>query len=170
MSSFGSPRPSRRRYRSARRSRKRRRPVVGETSAGGLVIKVENGVGYVALIARRNRNSEIEWCLPKGHVEQGEKLAETARREIFEETGIEGEVLAPLATIDYWFSGSGRYVHKVVHHYLLQATGGTIGVDNDPDQEAEKAEWIPLDNVDDLLVYPNERHVVAKARALLLDS
>lgn len=144
-------------------------PVVGETSAGGLVIKVVDGVGYAALIARRNRYQEIEWCLPKGHVEQGEAFHETARREIFEETGIEGDVLAPLATIDYWFSGSGRYVHKVVHHYLLHATGGTIGVENDPDQEAEKAAWIPLNELDDVLVYPNERRVVAKARKLLLD-
>lgn len=167
MSSIGRPRTPRRRYRPSYRARKRRLPVVGETSAGGLIIKVDNGVGYVALIARRNRNQEIEWCLPKGHVEKGESLAETARREIFEETGIQGEVLAPLATISYWFSGSGRYVHKIVHHFLLQATGGTIGVENDPDCEAEKAEWVPLDDVDSMLVYPNERKVVAQARRLL---
>lgn len=169
MSAIGRPRATRRRHRSALHGRKRRLPIVGETSAGGLIIKVEDGVGYAALIARRNRYQEIEWCLPKGHVEKGESFHETARREIFEETGIEGEVVAPLATIDYWFSGAGRYVHKIVHHYLLQATGGNIGVENDPDHEAESAAWIPLDELEEKLVYPNERRVVAKAKALLLD-
>ena len=54
-----------------------------------------------------------------------------------------------------------------MHHYLLEATGGTITVANDPDQEAEAAAWIPLEEVSKILVYPNERRVVATALELL---
>lgn len=160
----------RRRYRSVQRMHRRRLPVVGETSAGGLVLKVIDGQGYVALIARRNRHNHIEWCLPKGHVEDHESVQETAVREVFEETGIHGRIVASLSTIDYWFSASGHYVHKVVHHFLLEAIGGTIGVENDPDHEAERAEWVPLEKVNDLLVYPNEKKVVARAMDLLFSS
>lgn len=157
-------------YRRRRRMGSRRAaslPIVDETSAGGLMLKVEQGEAFVALIARRNRNGEIEWCLPKGHLEEGETAQEAARREIFEETGIKGKIVAPLISIDYWFAGAGRRIHKVVHHYLLEATGGTITVANDPDQEAEAAAWIPLEEVSKILVYPNERRVVATALELL---
>ena len=52
----------------------------------------------------RNRAGRVEWCLPKGHLEGEETLEEAAVREIAEETGITGRVLASLGTIDYWFS------------------------------------------------------------------
>lgn len=72
-------------YRRRRRAKSRRvasLPIVDETSAGGLVVKVEDRQAFVALIARRNRNGNIEWCLPKGHLEPGETAQEAARREI----------------------------------------------------------------------------------------
>lgn len=152
-------------FRSYRRIERTR--VVNETSAGGVIIKVHDRQAYVALIARRNRLGKIEWCLPKGHVEKGESRAQAAAREIFEETGISGRVLAPLTTIDYWFSGDGNRIHKHVHHFLLEATGGSLTVENDPDQEAEDAAWVPLLKATEVLVYPNERRVIAVAKALL---
>jgi 8-oxo-dGTP diphosphatase len=36
------------------------------------------------------------WCIPGGHVEQGETLLETIHRESYEEAGIELDVLHPL--------------------------------------------------------------------------
>lgn len=92
---------------------------------------------------------------------------QAAVREIFEETGIEGRVLRHLATIDYWFAAADRRVHKVVHHYLLEALGGELTTENDPDREAEDVAWVNLAEVAGRLAYPNERHVVATARDLL---
>lgn len=138
-------------------------PVVDETSAGGLVVDVRDGRAYTAVIARRNRAGRLEWCLPKGHLEGTETAPEAAVREIFEETGIEGRVLRHLATIDYWFAGTDRRVHKVVHHYLLEALGGTLTIENDPDHEAEDVAWVALDEVASRLAYPNERRVVSTA-------
>ncbi len=138
-------------------------PVVDETSAGGIVVDVVDGKAYAAVIARRNRAGRLEWCLPKGHLEGEETAPEAAVREIFEETGIMGRVLRHLATIDYWFAGTDRRVHKVVHHYLLEAMGGELTIENDPDQEAEDVEWVYLEDVASRLAYPNERRVVATA-------
>ena len=151
-----------------RRAVARHLPVVDETSAGGLVVDVQDGHAFTAVIARRNRGGRLEWCLPKGHLEGEETAAEAAVREIAEETGIIGIVLRHLATIDYWFAGFDRRVHKVVHHYLLSAIGGELSIENDPDREAQAVAWVPLDELHERLAYPNERRIVAMARDVLV--
>jgi 8-oxo-dGTP pyrophosphatase MutT (NUDIX family) len=135
-----------------------------------LAIKVENGIAYVACIARRNRAGKLEWCLPKGHIEEGETPQEAARREVAEETGISAEIIRALGVIDYWFTGDDRRIHKVVHHYLLEATGGDITTANDPDHEAELAEWIPIGELPSRLAFPNERKMAVAAAELLAAS
>lgn len=169
------PRPSAPRVtrtRSARRhpegGRGSELPVSIETSAGGVAVSIVDGVAYAACIGRRSRSGRLEWCLPKGHIEVGETPEQTAVREVAEETGIVSEVIRPLGIIDYWFTGDDRRVHKTVHHYLLEASGGTLTVENDPDQEAEKAEWIAVNDLARRLAYPNERKI-ARAAAALLD-
>jgi len=142
-------------------------PVSEEVSAGGLVVDAIDGVAQAAVIARRNRNGRLEWCLPKGHLEQGETPAQAAVREIQEETGIHGQVLRHLGTIDYWFAGEQTRVHKVVHHFLLSAMAGTLTAQNDPDAEAVAAEWVPLEQLRGRLAYPNERRLVQVASTLL---
>lgn len=142
-------------------------PIAQETSAGGLVVTVKDGIPYAAIIARRNRAGRIEWCLPKGHLENGESPEQAALREVCEETGIRGRILSHLATIDYWFSGHERRVHKVVHHYLMDYVSGHPNVDGDPDHEAEEAAWIPLKDMVHQLAYPNERRIVTLALDML---
>jgi len=141
----------------------RRLPWVEERSAGGIVVDVHEGSARIAVIARRNRAGRLEWCLPKGHIEPGESLPETAAREVAEETGITGRVLAELGTIDYWFATGDKRVHKFVHHYLLEATGGELTVENDPDQEAVDVAWFRLDEVHHHLTFPNERRIAKVA-------
>ncbi|MDR1151263.1 MAG: NUDIX hydrolase [Bifidobacteriaceae bacterium] len=141
--------------------------AVEEVSAGGLVVDAVKGEAFIAVIARRSRAGRLEWCLPKGHVEPGETPARAAVREIQEETGIEGQVLRHLGTIDYWFSGGRRRVHKTVHHYLLSAIGGCLSPAGDPDAEAVDARWVPLSDLRTWLVYPNERRLAAVATSVL---
>ncbi|MGO0575830.1 NUDIX hydrolase [Ornithinimicrobium panacihumi] len=147
-----------------------RLPSVSETSAGGVVIDVHEGRARIAIIARRNRSGKVEWCLPKGHVEPGETLIETAEREVAEETGIEGRVLVTLGIIEYWFTTPSHRIHKMVHHYLLEATGGRLTIENDPDQEAIDAIWVPLDEVHRKLTFPNERRIAREAWTRLMRS
>ena len=56
-----------------------------------------------------------------------------------------------------------RRIHKVVHHYLLQATGGALGTENDPDGEAIDVAWFPLNEVANHLTFPNERRIAQAA-------
>ncbi len=142
-------------------------PTVEEISAGGVVVEKHDGGLRVAIIARINRGGRLEWCLPKGHPEGEESYAEAAVREIEEDTGIAGDVLAPLGSIDYWFTVSGHRVHKTVHHFLLRATGGFLTIENDPDHEAVDVAWVPVADLGRKLSFPNERRITDLARDLL---
>jgi 8-oxo-dGTP pyrophosphatase MutT (NUDIX family) len=145
-------------------------PTVEEISAGGLVVDLARPQPAAAVIARVNRAGRVEWCLPKGHLEDGETPEEAAVREIAEETGIHGRVLTALGVVDFWFSAEGRRVHKRVHHYLLEATGGELTVEGDPDREAVDVAWVALDDLGRVLEFPNERKIAKAATARLTDS
>ena len=151
-----SPTPARRRLRR-----------VEETSAGGLVVDRSDDAPRAALIGRLDRRGRLLWSLPKGHVEAGETTEDAAVREIAEETGITGRVVAPLGTIDFWFVADGRRVHKTVHHFLLIAEGGEL---SDEDVEVTEVAWVPLPEIPARLAYADERRLVEKVPALLADT
>lgn len=115
------------------------------------------------LIGRLDRQGRLLWSLPKGHIEDGETTEETAMREVKEETGISAQVLRPLGTIDYWFVAERRRVHKTVHHFLLEATGGEL---SDEDVEVTEVAWVPVGELEGKLAYADERKLVRKARQL----
>src|SRR3954467_10297350 len=141
---------------------------VEETSAGGLVLDQPDGTtARAALIGRIDRRGRLLWSLPKGHVEAGETNEDAAVREVEEETGISGRVLAPLGTIDFWFVADGRRIHKTVHHFLLEARGGEL---SDADIEVTEVAWVPLEELRDRLAYDGERRLVDAAEQLLADT
>jgi 8-oxo-dGTP pyrophosphatase MutT (NUDIX family) len=141
--------------------------TVNETSAGGLVVDRSGSEAHAVLIGKRDRSGRLVWSLPKGHVESGESRTQAAVREVAEETGISGVVIAPLGTIDYWFVASGRRIHKTVHHYLLEATGGELSAN---DVEVEEVAWIPLPEVAGRMEYEDERRLLDKLPSLLAES
>ncbi|OLT40667.1 NUDIX hydrolase [Saccharomonospora sp. CUA-673] len=147
--------------RRSRRRHRRRMTTVNETSAGGLV--VDPARTHAALIGRLNRHGRLLWSLPKGHIEDGETVEDTAVREVREETGIVAEVVRPLGSIDYWFVAERRRIHKTVHHFLLEAVGGEL---SDEDVEVTEVAWVPLGELDSRLAYTDERKLVRKAREL----
>ena len=120
-----------------------------------------------ALIGRLDRRGRLLWSLPKGHVEEGETAEAAAVREVMEETGITGRVVAPLGTIDFWFVADGRRIHKTVHHFLLLATAGEL---SDDDVEVAQVEWVPLAELGDRLAYADERRLVEQVPQLLADT
>ncbi|WP_293001438.1 NUDIX hydrolase [Mycobacterium sp.] len=152
--------------RPARRSAERLR-TVHETSAGGLVIDNidrPREEQLAALIGRVDRRGRMLWSLPKGHIEQGETAEQTAIREVAEETGIQGSVLAALGRIDYWFVTDGRRVHKTVHHYLMRFSGGEL---SDEDVEVAEVAWVPIPELPSRLAYADERKLAEVADELI---
>jgi 8-oxo-dGTP pyrophosphatase MutT (NUDIX family) len=151
----------------SRRGGPQRLRTVHETSAGGLVI---DGIDrpreeqLAALIGRVDRRGRMLWSLPKGHIELGETAEQTAIREVAEETGIQGSVLAALGRIDYWFVTDGRRVHKTVHHYLMRCSGGEL---SDDDLEVAEVAWVPIPELSSRLAYADERRLAEVADDLI---
>ena len=142
---------------------------VEETSAGGLVLDHRGTGARGALIGRTDRRGRLLWSLPKGHVEPGETEQQAAVREVQEETGIRGDVIAPLGVIDFWFVAEGRRVHKTVHHFLLLAHGADQEL-SDADAEVTEVAWVPLDKLAERLAYADERRLVKRVSALLAET
>jgi ADP-ribose pyrophosphatase YjhB (NUDIX family) len=169
MSQSPESRPGRR---SAHQGRKRRRSnrwlrQVDEFSAGGLVVDLAGEVPRGALIGRTDRQGRLLWSLPKGHIEAGETAEQAALREVREETGIAGEIVAELGTIDFWFVADGRRIHKTVRHYLMRRVGGEL---SDADIEVDEVAWVPLSEIREQLAYPDERGLVDTAGRMLADT
>src|SRR6202035_1267495 len=154
--------PPTKQSRAGRQSADRLR-TVHETSAGGLVVDGLDGPRdsqVAALIGRIDRRGRTLWSLPKGHIELGETAEQTAIREVAEETGIHGSVLASLGCIDYWFVTDGRRVHKTVHHYLMRCSGGEL---SDDDVEVAEVAWVPIPELPSRLAYADERRLAEVA-------
>jgi 8-oxo-dGTP pyrophosphatase MutT (NUDIX family) len=133
---------------------------IRELSAGGIVYRRIGGAIEVALIRTGKR-----WGLPKGHVEDGESLQQAACREVFEETGLEGEVIEKLGDISYRYTnkrtaGEPVRVLKRVHFYLLRWTRGEV---HGHDYEVDEARWFPLADALAQLSYPTEKKMMQRA-------
>jgi 8-oxo-dGTP pyrophosphatase MutT (NUDIX family) len=149
----------------------------GTEAQGGLVLSgmaeavrgdgsVDLSKMYVALIGRLDRRGRLLWSIPKGHVEPNEEAHTTAEREVWEETGISGEVFSDLGTIDYWFVSEGTRIHKTVHHHLLRFVDGDL---NDEDPEVTEVAWLPVSHLVERLAYADERKLARQAHDRLPD-
>lgn len=129
-------------------------------SAGGVIYRITTGRLHVALIAT---DSGGRWGLPKGHVQRGETAEAAALREVAEETGLAGEIVRHLATIEYWFRANSARVHKYVDLFLMRYTAGEptpqIG-------EVDDVQWFPLEEAVRMVSFDRERDVLAQVQVL----
>jgi ADP-ribose pyrophosphatase len=94
-----------------------------QISAGGVVFR-RNEKGQLQIQLIQDRYGKVS--LPKGKMEPGETVEQTALREIAEETGLEGVIVAPIDQIKYQYQHTEfGTVDKEVHYYLVEAVGGT---------------------------------------------
>ncbi|HEY8315783.1 MAG TPA: NUDIX domain-containing protein [Gaiellaceae bacterium] len=136
-----------------------------EFSAGGVLLKSIRGQLMVAAIRPRGRAAGV-WALPKGNLDPGEQPAETALREVFEETGVHGHLVEKLGDVKYTYTRrGGDRVFKIVSFYLLRAGRGRIDdIEERMRIEVDEARWLPLAEAPTLLAYGGEREMVQKAR------
>ena len=113
----------------------------------GVGVVVWHG-GHVLLIKRSKPPRAGQWSLPGGAQQLGERLAETACREVLEEAGIEirlGEIVATLDLIDRDDSGQVRY-HYTLVDFVAEALQETLRAGDD----AADARWFARDEIDGL--------------------
>lgn len=121
----------------------------------------------VALMARFNRGGKLEWCIPKGHLEENETNEQAAIREVFEETGLKTEIIDYLGEVTYHFIQGGSKINKTVHVYLMQQTGGELSFDHDPHKEASELEWVQVSELLARLSHSNEKRIAKIAVELI---
>ncbi|HEU5490147.1 MAG TPA: NUDIX domain-containing protein [Gaiellaceae bacterium] len=138
-----------------------------EFSAGVVLVRRMRGRWWLAAV-RPQGKPEGTWALPKGLVDAGEKPAETAIREGFEETGVAGRLGEKLGDVRYVYTWDGERVFKIVSFFLAHAQGGRIGdLPAGMDVEVAEAQWLPLADGPALLAYKGEREMAAKAAETL---
>jgi 8-oxo-dGTP pyrophosphatase MutT (NUDIX family) len=130
------------------------------TSAGGIVVRFEGDTPQLVVGSRRRDRDIVTWTLPKGTPDPGETREQTALREVREETGLEVRISRPFDSIEYWFVQGGTRIHKTVHYFLMDQTGGDLGRH---DHEFETVRWIGFDEAQHLLTFETERALVARA-------
>jgi 8-oxo-dGTP pyrophosphatase MutT (NUDIX family) len=138
---------------------------VDETSAGGLIVDHESGAA--AVIGRLDRRGRLLWSLPKGHIEEGETAEQAAVREVEEETGIIGCVVAPLGTIDFWFVAEDRRVTRPSTTSCCARPAA-----NCPTRTSRCPRWPGCRSTSwsPRLAYADERRLIRRATELLEDT
>jgi 8-oxo-dGTP pyrophosphatase MutT (NUDIX family) len=138
--------------------------VKREFSAGGVVVRTLGGRPHVAAIRPQGKRPGT-WVLPKGTIDPGESPAETALREVREETGLDGRLVEKLGDVKYVYTWDGERIFKVVSFFLIRAGRGRIGqIEEAMRVEVAEARWLPLEEAPKLLAYGGEREMAAKAR------
>ena len=102
-------------------------PAAGTlTHAGGVVFR-KRWLGASRYLLVEAKDDPTQWVLPKGHIEEGEQLRETAVREVYEETGVWARVVHDLRDMSY--SVNGTVV--TAHFFLMQAVGRGLRSEKD---------------------------------------
>ena len=113
--------------------------------AVGVIIRRDD---QILLIRRAKEPAKGCWTFPGGAVELGEPLADAARREAREETGLEveiGEVATVIDNVIHDEAGRVRY-HYVIVDYFARPAGGSLQSATD----VSDARWFRLADLADL--------------------
>ncbi len=104
----------------------------------------------ISVLLVRSRKDPTLWIFPKGHVEPGETAEAAALRETYEESGVEGELLAPLGELEFH---SGRELVRVQYFLIRPIT-------EMPSPEGRDKRWFTLDEARRSVSFDNARRLL----------
>jgi 8-oxo-dGTP pyrophosphatase MutT (NUDIX family) len=128
-----------------------------ETSAGAVIFRRESEKIFFLLLHYHGGH----WDFAKGKVEEGEKLIETARREIGEETGITNVVISSdfHEEIKYTFSHEQKIIHKKVIFFLAETETKDVTISHEHIDHV----WLTFEDAMNKITYENARNILDKA-------
>lgn len=135
--------------------------MVVERAAGGVVFRQNQSCVEIIMI----KDKYEKWALPKGKLEQGEDSPTAALREIWEETGVQGEIVDRLITVTYQYQDQNRgTVEKFVDYFLVRALTDQI---TPQPGEVLAIRWVELPQAIRECDYPNNLEALNKAVLVL---
>lgn len=127
-------------------------------AAGGIVF-YDNSIIIV-----KNKRGDISlnksfWGFPKGHLEDGEKPAEAAVREVYEETGFKVKLKRdkPIAESRYDINLEDGVIHKTVWFYEMKVINA---FEKEPDDEIEELAIVNYDEAINLLTFREDKKIL----------
>lgn len=136
-----------------------------EISAGGAVIKKIDNQTHVLLL----KDKKNQWTLPKGLIEEGEPMEETAKREIKEEVGLTKiKLLTKLKPIQYFYKFESELIKKTVHYFLFEELEEET-LQPQKEEGINEVKWAPIDEAMNIVGYQKtNRKVLEEAREFLI--
>lgn len=138
--------------------------MIYEHSAGGIVYKSSKKGIEVLFIKDKNNN----WTFPKGLIENGENPQDAARREIAEETGLNGVIfVADIDIINYFYRFHGKLINKTVDYFLFKYSGKAIPKPQKKEGICEVG-WVDAKKAFLIMGYPKSNNqILEKALSLI---
>ncbi len=128
-----------------------------EVSSGIIVFKRTEG--NIMFLFLKRREGFLDF--PKGHVEEGENNTQAAKRETFEEAGINCRIIPGFEErTKYYFNFNGENIRKDLIMFLGEVQGETpVKISH----EHVGYEWLSYDEAMAQLKYPNQKEIIKKA-------
>ncbi|MES9683871.1 DNA mismatch repair protein MutT [Bacillus sp. AFS001701] len=115
-----------------------------------------NRKGQVLMVLQGKPDEQKLWATPSGGLEQNESIEECCKREIFEETGYEVEVIKQL----FIKEGISYGFQVEVHYFEVRIIGGNAKI-QDPDQLIYDIAWKSADEILEIeLSFPEDRNLL----------
>lgn len=137
--------------------------------------KKDQSYGIVPLLKTENdyklllvQHISGKWSFPKGHPESGESEIETARRELFEETGLENAKLFEGAIFEekYYFMIENVLIHKFVKYFLGIVTVTEVKIQ---ESEIQDYAWVTFKEALNKISFKEGKRIIKEVKKYLLE-
>jgi 8-oxo-dGTP diphosphatase len=129
----------------------------------GVAAAVFDDAGRVLLVQRGQPPRQGQWGLPGGLLDLGERLVDGVRREVWEECGIDIEVVdlvAAFEPIQHDVDGRVEYHYVVLDYWARHVHGQAVAAD-----DAAAVAWVAMDALDAYALSTDTANVVHAAFA-----